>query len=73
MIAPWAQDETAGADLGDTRLNHRLAEVLSTTGTHPNLSIPAASRLIAASATSRASGCNVRTVPLIRHVSGMML
>ena len=44
MIAPWAQDETAGANLGDTRLNQRLAEVLSSTGNHPTLSIPAACR-----------------------------
>lgn len=42
MIAPWAQDEVGGADLGDTRLDNRFAILLSTLGSRPNLSIPAA-------------------------------
>jgi hypothetical protein len=42
MIAAWAQDEMAGADLGDQRLNTRAQAVLSAMGSHPNLSIPAA-------------------------------
>jgi hypothetical protein len=41
MIAPWAKDEMATADLGDERLNTRVAIVLSTMGSRPNLSIPA--------------------------------
>lgn len=44
MIAPWAQNETAGANLGDKRLNRRLAKVLSSIGNRPNLSIPAGCR-----------------------------
>jgi Transposase DNA-binding len=42
MIAAWAQDEMAGADLGDQRLNTRAQAVLSALGNHPNLSLPAA-------------------------------
>lgn len=42
MIAPWAKDEVAGADLGDTRLDDRFAILLSALGSRPNLSIPAA-------------------------------
>jgi hypothetical protein len=42
MIAPWARDEVGGADLGDTRLDNRFAILLSTLGSRPNLSIPAA-------------------------------
>ena len=44
MIAPWAAVEVGGADLGDTRLDDRLAILLSTLGSRPNLSIPAACR-----------------------------
>ncbi len=42
MIAPWAQEETATVDLGDQRLDDRLAVLLSDLGNRPNLSIPAA-------------------------------
>jgi transposase-like protein/transposase Tn5 family protein/DDE family transposase len=42
MIAPWAEDEVAGVDLGDTRLDDRLVKLLSALGSRPNLSIPAA-------------------------------
>ena len=42
MIALWAKDEVAHADLGDQRLNDRLVTVLSDLGSRPNLSIPAA-------------------------------
>ncbi len=42
MIAPWAKDEVATADLGDARLDGRLAMLLSDLGSRPNLSIPAA-------------------------------
>jgi hypothetical protein len=42
MIAPWAEVEVGGADLGDTRLDDRLAILLSSLGSRPNLSIPAA-------------------------------
>jgi hypothetical protein len=42
MIAPWAMEEVAASDLGDARLDKRLAELLSDLGSRPNLSIPAA-------------------------------
>lgn len=42
MIAPWAKEEVAGADLGDERLDVRLEVILSALGNRPNLSIPAA-------------------------------
>jgi hypothetical protein len=42
MIAPWAEVEVAGADFGDTRLDDRFVMLLSTLGSRPNLSIPAA-------------------------------
>lgn len=42
MIAPWAKEEVANADLGDERLDVRVAMVLSALGNRPNLSIPAA-------------------------------
>lgn len=42
MIAPWAMEETSTADLGDERLDDRLAVLLSALGNRPNLSIPAA-------------------------------
>lgn len=38
----WAQEEMRTADLGDQRLNTRLAKVLERLGKHPQLSIPAA-------------------------------
>jgi hypothetical protein len=44
MIAPWAQEEMAGADFGDERLDARVVTVLSALGSRPNLSIPAACR-----------------------------
>ena len=42
MIAPWAREEMATADLNDKRLNHRLLQVLSDLGERPTASIPAA-------------------------------
>jgi hypothetical protein len=42
MLAPWAVDEMAEADLGDQRLNRRLETVLSSLGDRPTMSIPAA-------------------------------
>lgn len=44
MIAPWARDEVATADIGDVRLDARVAVLLSDLGSRPNLSIPAACR-----------------------------
>ena len=38
----WADEEVATADLGDRRLNTRLAKVLEQLGQHPQVSIPAA-------------------------------
>jgi Transposase DNA-binding/Transposase Tn5 dimerisation domain len=42
MIASWAETEGAGADFGDTRLDDRFVMLLSSLGSRPNLSIPAA-------------------------------
>src|SRR2546423_747031 len=42
MIAPWAEEEAALGDFGDKRLDDRLVTLLSTLGSRPNLSIPAA-------------------------------
>ena len=42
MISQWAQTEVASVNLGDQRLNDRLAVLLSALGDRPNLSIPAA-------------------------------
>lgn len=42
MIAPWAEEEMATADLKDKRLNARLTRLLSDLGDHPVASIPAA-------------------------------
>ena len=42
MIASWAMEEAALADLGDERLDNRLAILLSDLGSRPFLSIPAA-------------------------------
>lgn len=42
MIAPWASEELATADLGDERLDTRFEVLLSALGNRPNLSIPAA-------------------------------
>lgn len=44
MIAAWAKEEMATAEIGDVRLDDRLAVLLSTLGSRPNLSIPAACR-----------------------------
>ena len=38
----WAHEEVMTADLGDRRLDERLATVLEQLGRHPQLSIPAA-------------------------------
>jgi Transposase DNA-binding/Transposase Tn5 dimerisation domain len=42
MLAPWAQEEMASADLSDSRLNKRLVQLLSDLGNRPSASIPAA-------------------------------
>lgn len=42
MIAPWAKEEMATADLKDKRLNQRLTQVLSDLSERPVASIPAA-------------------------------
>src|ERR1700730_19071833 len=42
MIGPRAEVECAGDDFGDTRLDDRFVMLLSTLGSRPNLSIPAA-------------------------------
>jgi Transposase DNA-binding/Transposase Tn5 dimerisation domain len=42
MSVSWALDESLGADLGDARLNQRMAVLLGQLGERPNLSIPAA-------------------------------
>jgi len=44
MIAPWAKEEMATADIGDKRLDARAEGLLSVLGERPNLSIPAACR-----------------------------
>ena len=40
----WAQEEMHTVDLGDRRLNARIATILEQLGAHPNASIPAACR-----------------------------
>jgi hypothetical protein len=42
MLARWSEAEVATADLGDERLDARLATLLAALGERPNLSIPAA-------------------------------
>lgn len=42
MVAAWAEQEMESVDLGDERLDARIAIVLSDLGNHPNASIPAA-------------------------------
>ena len=42
MLASWAKDEMAQADLEDERLNQRLVTLLSALGERPHASIPAA-------------------------------
>jgi Transposase DNA-binding/Transposase Tn5 dimerisation domain len=42
MIAPWVQEEMEAVDLGDVRLDVRVAKILTALGSRPNLSIPAA-------------------------------
>jgi hypothetical protein len=42
MLAPWALEEMATADLRDKRLNDRLIQILSDLGSRPTASIPAA-------------------------------
>lgn len=41
-MSGWAEEEARAADLGDQRLNRRLAIMLGQLGRHPQLSIPAA-------------------------------
>ena len=41
-IAPWAQQETTGADCGDARLHKRLGTLLTALGQAPSASIPQA-------------------------------
>jgi hypothetical protein len=42
MLAPWAIEEMAEADIKDERLNERLKRILSDLGNRPTASIPAA-------------------------------
>lgn len=42
MVASWVMDEMETVELGDRRLNRRLAVVLSRLGEHPTASIPSA-------------------------------
>jgi len=42
MIAPWAKEEMAAADLKDKRLNKRLTRILSDLAERPTASLPAA-------------------------------
>ena len=42
MVAAWAGREMEAVDLNDSRLDARIAVLLSDLGSHPNLSIPAA-------------------------------
>jgi hypothetical protein len=42
MVAPWAREEMATADIDDQRLNDRLVQILSDLGERPTASIPAA-------------------------------
>lgn len=44
MVAAWAQQEAGSVDLGDERLDARMAILLSDLGNRPNLSIPSACR-----------------------------
>jgi len=44
MVASWAEQEVESVDLGDERLDARVAILLSELGNRPNLSIPAACR-----------------------------
>jgi hypothetical protein len=41
-MGSWAQDETAGCDLGDARLNRRLGVMLAALGERPGNSLPTA-------------------------------
>ncbi|MDR1924010.1 MAG: transposase, partial [Planctomycetaceae bacterium] len=42
MSSEWVEEELGALDLGDERLNNRLATVLEHFSAHPNLAIPAA-------------------------------
>src|SRR5438128_10914501 len=42
MIAPWVEEEMESVDIGDERLDVRVAKILTALGNRPNLSIPAA-------------------------------
>ena len=44
MVAAWAQEEMDSVQLGDERLDTRIATLLSDLGNRPNLSIPGACR-----------------------------
>ena len=41
-MGTWAEDETAGSDLGDARLNRRLGAMLAALGERPGKSLPTA-------------------------------
>jgi hypothetical protein len=41
-MGSWAEDETAGCDLGDVRLNRRLGAMLAALGEWPGKSLPTA-------------------------------
>ena len=42
MIANWVEDETAGINFGDARLDRRYAKILAACGTQPQSGLPAA-------------------------------
>jgi len=41
-MGTWVEDETAGCDLGDARLNRRLGMILAALGERPGKSLPTA-------------------------------
>ena len=41
-MASWSEQEFATADLGDKRLNQRLAKIVSTLASQPGKSLPTA-------------------------------
>jgi len=44
-MGTWVEDETAGCDLGDARLNRRLGMMLAALGERPGKSLPTAVNL----------------------------
>jgi hypothetical protein len=41
-MGTWAEDETAGCDLGDARLNRRLGAMFAAVGERPGKYLPTA-------------------------------